>query len=78
MRIFCQNLKLTQLQRNFKITETNGYMFGEWTETDRQTATLNYEISTTWETNQRTTPQKTSRLLMGPGQVTRPKSLQAL
>jgi len=44
---------------------------------DRQTATLNYEISTVWETKPRTTPQKNSRLLMGPEQVTRPKTLQA-
>ena len=33
-------------------------MFGEW----RQT-THNYEISTTWETKTRMTPQKTSQLL---------------
>jgi hypothetical protein len=33
-KIFCQNLKLTQLQRKFKNTETNGYTFGEWTEID--------------------------------------------
>ena len=39
-----------------------------------ETATLNYEILTMWET---TTPQKTSRLLMGPELVTKPKSLQA-
>jgi len=51
-------------------------MFGEGTETDRQTATLNYEISTVWETKPRTTSQKTSGLLMGPEQVTRPKTLQ--
>jgi len=44
----------------------------------RQTATLNYEISTMWETKPRTTPQKTSRLWMGPEQVTRPKPLQAI
>ena len=43
----------------------------------RQTATFNYEISTVWETMPRTTPQKTYRLLMGPEQVTRPKTLQA-
>jgi hypothetical protein len=30
---------------------------------DRQTATHNHEISTTWETKPRTTPQKTSQLL---------------
>jgi len=45
---------------------------------ERQTATLNYELSTIWETKTRTTPQKTSRLLMGPEQVTRPKTLQAI
>jgi hypothetical protein len=44
----------------------------------RQTATLNYEISTMRETTPRTTPQKTSRLLMGAEQVTGPKTLQAL
>jgi hypothetical protein len=30
---------------------------------DRQTATLNYKISTMWETKPRTTPLKTSRLI---------------
>jgi hypothetical protein len=30
-----------------------------------------------WETKPRMTPQKTSRVLMGPEQVTRPKTLQA-
>jgi hypothetical protein len=44
---------------------------------DRQTATLSYEISTMWETKPRTAPQKASRLLMGPEQVARPKTLQA-
>ena len=44
-------------------------------EGDRQTATPNYGISTMWETKPRTTPQKTSRVLMGPEQVTRPKTL---
>jgi len=29
----------------------------------RQTTTHNYEISTTWETKPRMTPQKTSQLL---------------
>jgi len=34
--IFYQNLKLTQFQRKFKVTEINGYsMFGERTATDR-------------------------------------------
>ena len=53
-------------------------MFGEWTDrqTDRQTATLNYEISTMWETKPRTTLQKTSRLLMGAEQVTWSTTLQ--
>ena len=48
-------------------------MFGEWTETDRQTVALNCEISTVWETEPRTTPRKTPRLLMVPEQVTGPK-----
>jgi len=43
----------------------------------RQTAILNYELSTMWETKPRTTRLKTSRLLMGPELVTRPKTLQA-
>jgi len=55
MKIFSQNLKLIQLRRKFKITEVNVYVFGE--RTDRQTATLNYEISTMWETKPKTTPQ---------------------
>jgi len=42
-----------------------------------QAATLNYEISRMWETKTRTTPQRTSRLLMGLELVTRPEILQA-
>ena len=45
---------------------------------DRQTATLNCEISTVGETKPRTTPRNTSRLLMGPEQVARTKTLQAV
>jgi len=75
-KIIYQSLKLTQLQRQFKITEINGYnMFGEWI---AQTSTLNYEMSTTWETKPRTNLQKTSPSLMGPEQVTRLKFLQAI
>jgi len=75
MKLFCQNLKLTQLQRKFKITETNGYnIFGEWKETDCH----NYEISTMWETKPWTTPQMTSKLLMGPEKVTRSKTLEPI
>jgi hypothetical protein len=36
----------------------------------RQTAILNYEISTICETKQKKTPQKVSKLLVGPEQVT--------
>ena len=43
----------------------------------RQTATLNYEMSTLWETKPRTTPRNTLGRLMGPEQGTRPKILQA-
>ena len=43
----------------------------------RQTAILNYEIPTMWETTPRATLHKTSRQLMGPEQFTRPTSLQA-
>jgi hypothetical protein len=50
--MFHQNLKLTQLKRKLNDAEINGYsMFGEWTETDRHIATLNYEI-TMWESSQ--------------------------
>ena len=38
-------------------------MFGKWTatlQTDRQTANLNYEMSTMWKTKPSVTPQKTS------------------
>jgi hypothetical protein len=45
---------------------------------NRQTATLNYEISTMWEMKPGTTPQKTSGVLLGPEQVTRHKTLQAI
>jgi len=43
-----------------------------------QALTLNYEIATMWEIKPRMTPHKTSRLLMGSQQVTRPKTLQAI
>jgi hypothetical protein len=42
---------------------------------DRQTATLNYEISAAWEMKPRTTTQKISRLLMGPVQELKPCKL---
>ena len=45
---------------------------------DRQTATVNYEISSIWESKPRTKLPKTSRLLMGQTQVTMPKLLQAV
>ena len=45
---------------------------------DRQTAMLNCEISAVWETKLTTTMQKTSRLLMRPELVTRPKTLKAI
>jgi len=44
----------------------------------RETDKLNYEISAVWETKSGKTPQNTSRLLMGPEQVTGPKSLQII
>jgi len=40
----------------------------------RQTATLNYEISTMCETKPRKIPQKISKLFVGPEQVTMHKS----
>jgi len=45
---------------------------------DRETTTPNYVISTMWEVKPRMTPQKTSKLLKEPEQVTRPKTLQAI
>jgi hypothetical protein len=44
---------------------------------DRQTATLNCEVSTVWETKPRTTPHKTSGRLMEPEQVTWSKPVHA-
>jgi hypothetical protein len=44
----------------------------------RQTATPNYEILTTWERKPRKTPQENSRLIMGMEQVTKPETLQAM
>jgi len=45
---------------------------------DRQTFTLNYEISTMRGTKPTTTPQETTGLLVGPEQGRRPKTLQAI
>jgi len=41
-------------------------------------ATLKYETSTMWETRPRTTPQKTSRLLMELEPITTSKTLQSI
>jgi len=46
--------------------------------TDWQTATLNCEISTMWETKPRRTPRKGLLDLMGLEQATRAKTLQAV
>jgi hypothetical protein len=71
--------KVIPVVNKIKITEINNYdMFGEWTETDRQTATLNCEISTVWERKPRATPQKTSVLLVGLEQGTRHKTVQVI
>jgi hypothetical protein len=43
-----------------------------------QTATHNYSVSAMWEKKPRTNPQNTSRLLMVPEHITRPKTLQAI
>ena len=51
-------------------------MFGELTETDRHTATLNYEWSTVRKTKPTTNPQNTFGLIMGPKEGTRSKTLQ--
>jgi len=42
---------------------------------DTQTVTLNYEMSTVWETKPWAGPQQTSGLSVGPEQVTRSKTL---
>jgi len=47
-------------------------MFGEWTEREHH---LNYEISTMRVTKPTTTPQKTSRLSMGPERGLKPCKL---
>jgi len=44
----------------------------------RQTTTPNYIISTMWEVKPRTIPQKTSKLLKEPEQVTRSKTPRAI
>jgi hypothetical protein len=68
--------KILPFVKKIQITELNEYnMLGECTERDY---TLNCEMSTVWERKPRMTSQKTSRLFMGPEQVTRPKTLQAI
>jgi len=44
----------------------------------QQIATLNYDISTVWETKPRTTPQNTSGPSMGQEQAMGPKTLQVI
>jgi hypothetical protein len=62
-------LKINPALTKFTITDMIG---------GRQTATLNYEISTTQETKPRTNPLKISQLLMGLEHVTRPKTPQSI
>jgi hypothetical protein len=54
------------------------HVWGTDRQTDRQTATLNGEISTVWETKPTVTAGKGSELLVGPEQGTRVKTLQAV
>ena len=71
LRYFYHNLKLTQFYKKITITDINGHKtFGEWQQTDRQTATVNYEMSIVWKTKPRTINRETSCLLVGPEQVT--------
>jgi len=73
---FFQNLKLTRLKRKSIITAISGYNI--FSDGQRQTNSLNYEISSMWETKLKTTAQKIFGLLMRPEQDTRPKNLQAM
>ena len=73
---------LSELKIKRGVKEIQNYS-NEWVhvrrmDRDRQTATLNYEMSTTCEKKPKATPQKTPRWLMGPEKVTRPKSLQGI
>jgi len=71
MKIFYQNLKLKLIVQKIQNHRNKWVQHGQ-----RRTTTLNYEISTMWKTQPRMTPPKTSRLLMGQEEFTRPKSLQ--
>jgi hypothetical protein len=70
-------LKINPVVKNIQNFWINGHsVLGEWTEPACHTLII--IISAMWETKPRTTPQKTSRTLMGPEHVTRPKTLQAI
>jgi len=60
---------LSELKINPVVKKIQNYRY-KWVQhvwrIDRQTATLNYEMSTVWETKPRTSPQQTSGLLVGP------------
>jgi len=58
--------------KNIQVTEKIQNYRNKWIQhirrpdRDRRTATLNFEISTMWDTKPRTTRQKNFRLVMGP------------
>jgi hypothetical protein len=73
---------LSELKINPVLNKIKNYR-NEWIQHVRRMyrgrrAHFNYEISTVWDSKPRTTPQKTSRPLMGAVQITRPNSLQAI
>jgi hypothetical protein len=62
-------MKLKEFLTKFEFHSVTAETFLFWLKSNKK--------STTWETQPRMTPQKTSRLLMGLEQVMRPKTLQA-
>jgi hypothetical protein len=72
---------LSELKMNSDVKKIQNYR-NKWITCSvgghRQTTTPDYDVSTTWQTKPRMTPQKTSRRLLGLVQATVPKTLQAI
>jgi len=75
MEIFYQNLKLNPAAKKIQ-SYRNKWIQRVWR--NEHSTALYCEMSTVWETKPRTTPRENSWLLMGPEQVTRHKTLQAI
>jgi len=78
MKIFYQNFKINPFVKKIQKYKSKWIQHVHQMDRGGKTATLNYEISSVWETKPGTAPPKTSGLSVGPEQVMTHTTLQAL